>query len=393
MRHRPLLPPMFLLGAAFLSGCAPRVAVLLPAPPAEIAKAAPAKAPVSPPVPSPPSPAPAPGPDPANLYRDAVTRTRELLARGEGRTAVPLWAALEGSPFTAEAVFNQGVLFQLAGDVDRAEALYRRAAAPPLHSLPAAANLLGIALLRGNRETLRDLVDAAGRANAARTGERPPELPANLVAALVDLSRFDEAETLYRSILETGRTTPALAWSRALLSYRKGDLAGARQFTSLLLSRVAAFWPVAASRVAWERETAKVPPLDGKASGEPRLLLLSRNLAAYDAWRKGDLDRSAALLDDGASGKSPPGEYLNNLGIVLAEAGRWKEAKTLLERAVAEAPDLPEGWLNLGIFREVYLGDVQGALSCYERYGKLEGARKDEVSKWSEWLRKSSSPR
>ena len=388
MRHRiPMW--MIVLGAAFLAGCASLPAVLLPAPPAEIAKAAPAK----PPGGTPASPASAPGPDPANLYRDAVARTRELLAKGEGRAAIPLWVGFEGSPFAAEAVFNQGVLLQLSGDVDRAEELYRRAAAPPLLSQPAEANLLGIALLRGNRDTLRNLVDAAGRTDAARAGERLPELSANLVAALVDLSRFDEAESLYRSVLKTGRTTAALPWSRALLAYRKGDLEGARQFSSILPPTVAALWPVVASRTAWERETGKVPPLDGKTSGEPRYLLLSRNLAAYDAWKKGELDRSSTLLSGGASGKSPPGEYLNNLGIVLAEAGRWKEAKTLLERTVAEAPSLPEGWLNLGIFREMYLGDVPGALSCYERYGKLEGGRKDEVSKWAEWLKKSSSPR
>ena len=387
MRHRPSLL-LIGLGAAFLAGCAPRAGVLLPAPPAEIAKAAPTKGPGG----TPHSPASAPGPDPAHLYRDAVARTRELLAKGEGRGAIPLWAALEGTSFAAEAVFNQGVLLQLSGDVDRAEELYRRAAAPPLLSQPAAANLLGIALLRGNRESLRNLVDDAGRMVAARTGERSPELSANLVAALVDLSRFDEAESLYRSILKTGGTTAALPWSRALLAYRKGDLAGARQFSSILPPNVAALWPVVASRTAWERETAKVPPLDGKRPVEPRYLLLSRNLAAYDAWGRGDLDGSAALLAGGASGKSPPGEYLNNLGIVFAEAGRWKEAKILLERTVAEAPALPEGWLNLGMFREMYLGDVPGALSCYERYVKLKGGRKDEVSKWAEWLKKSSSP-
>ena len=386
-RRTPLFFLMFALGAAFLSGCASRAAVLLPAPPAEIAKAALAKSPGGAP------PSPAPGHDPANLYRDAVARTRELLLKGEGLRAIPLWAALEGSPFTADAVFNQGVLLQLSGDVDRAEELYRRAAAPPLFSQPAAANLLGIALLRGNREPLRNLVDDVGRTLAARTGERLPELSANLVAALVDLSRFDEAETLVRSILKTGSTTAALPWSRALLAYRKGDLAGARQFSSILPPPVAALWPVVASRTAWERETAKVPSLDEKTSGQPRYLLLSRNLAAYDAWRKGDLAGSEALLSGGASMKSPPGEYLNNFGIVLAEEGRWKEANALLERTVAEAPDLPEGWLNLGMFREMYLGDVPGALSCYERYGKLEGGRKDEVSKWAEWLKKSSSPR
>jgi tetratricopeptide (TPR) repeat protein len=322
-----------------------------------------------------------------------VTRTRELLARGEGRGAIPLWLALEGSPFAADAVFNQGVLFQLSGNVDRAEELYRRAAGPPLLSRPAAANLLGIALLRGNRETLRNLVDDAGRADAARTGERPPELSSNLVAALVDLSRLDEAESLYRSILGTGSSTAALPWSRALLAYRRGDLAGARKFSTILPPPVAALWPVVASRVAWERETAMVPPLDGKTSGEPRYLLLSRNLAAYDAWRKGDLDGAASLLAGGASGESARGEYMNNLGIVLAEAGRWKEAKALLERTVAEAPHLPEGWLNLGIFREMYLGDVPGAISCYARYGKLGGARNDEVSKWADRLKKTSSPR
>ncbi len=111
-----------------------------------------------------------------------------------------------------------------------------------------------------------------------------------------------------------------------------------------------------------------------------------------NAWERGDLDNAAALLAGGISGKSPPGEYLNNLGIVFAEAGRWKEAKTFLERTVAEAPDLPEGWLNLGMFREMYPGDVPGALFCYERYGKLGGERKDEVSKWAEWLKKSSLP-
>lgn len=386
--RRPLLLPTIVLGAALLAGCAPRAAVLLPAPPAEITKIAPAAAPeVSPP------PASAPGPDPATLYRDAVARTRELLAKGEGRNAVPLWAALEGSPFSAEAVFNQGVLHQLSGDIGRAEELYRRAAAPPLLSQPAAANLLGIALLRGNRETLRDIIDAVGRPGGAPAGERLPELSANLVAALLDLSRLDEAETLYRSVLNSGSTTAALSWSRTLLAYRKGDIAGARQFASVLPASVTALWPVAASRIAWEREAAKVPPLDGRMSSEPRYLLLSRNLAAHDAWRKGDLAGSASLLAEAVSGKSPAGEYLNNLGIVYAEAGRWKEAKTLLERTVAESPDLPEGWLNLGMFREMYLGDVPGALLCYERYGKLEGARKNEVSKWSEGLKKSSSPR
>jgi len=290
-------------------------------------------------------------------------------------------------------VFNQGVLLQLSGDIVGAEASYRRAVAPPLLSEPAATNLLGIALLREDRETMRALADNVVQPVAALPGNRLPEFSANLVAVLVDLSRYEEAEALARSIAERRIAPPTLPWSRAVRAYRTGDLVGARRFSSLLPPQVAALWPVIASRSSWDRETAKVPPLDEKTSGEPRYLLLSRNLAAYDAWRKGDLEGTEALLSGGASIKSPPGEYLNNFGIVLAEEGKWKEANALLERTVAEAPGLPEGWLNLGIFREVYLGDVPGALSCYDEYVKLNGGRKDEASKWSEWLRKSSSPR
>ncbi len=390
----PRLPFLtIVLGAVFLAGCAARTAVLLPAPPVEIPKSAPAAPAALPPAPVPAVPVPAPGPDYGRMYRDAVAKTRDLLAKGEGRNAIPLWVPLETSPFAADAVFNQGVLLQLSGDIGGAETTYRRAVAPPLLSEPAATNLLGIALLREDRETMRTLVDNVVRPIAELPGNRLPEFSANLVAVLVDLSRFEEADALARSIIERKIAAPTLSWSRAVLAHRTGDLIGARQFSALLPPQVAGLWPVVASRTSWERDTNKVPPLDEKTSGETRYLLLSRNLAAYDAWRRGNLDGSAALLSGGASGKSPPGEYLSNLGIVLAEAGRWKEANTLLERTVAEAPGLPEGWLNLGIFREVYLGDVPGALSCYDTYAKLNGERKDEVSKWAEGLRKSSSPR
>ena len=102
-RRTPLL--IIVLGASLFAGCAPR-AVLLPEPPGEIAKAAPAKSPGG----TQPSSASAPGPDPANLYRDAVARTRELMAKGEGHRAIPLWVALEGSPFAADAVDRKSVV-------------------------------------------------------------------------------------------------------------------------------------------------------------------------------------------------------------------------------------------------------------------------------------------
>ena len=120
-------------------------------------------------------------------------------------------------------------------------------------------------------------------------------------------------------------------------------------------------------------------------------MAMSRNLSAFREWEMGNAPAARSLLEQAAEGKGYPAEYQTNIGIVLAGQGRWKDAMAAFERAVASDPELPDGWLNLGLYRDVYLGDVAGALSCYDRYVTLNGPRKDEVAKWSEWLRKSPS--
>ena len=384
MTTRPPILCLLAVASALLAGCAAPRATLLPAPPAEIAREAPRPG---------PAPSPPPGPDPWKAYGEAVARTRELLRKGEAGKAVPLWDALARTRYAADAVFNQGVLLQLSGDMEGASSLYRRAMAPPLLSEAAAANLLGIELLRGDREALRRFVDNEALPIAALPGNRLPEFSANLFAALIELSRTEEAKAAYRSMVERGVATPALLWNRAVLAYLEGSPADARRFASAVPHSVTALWPVAASRVAWERDGTKVPSLDARSAADPRLLLLSRNLSADDAWKRGDAPSARELLLPAASANRPQGEYLANLGAVFAEEGRWGEARRTLERAVAAAPRLPEGWLNLGMFREMYLGDGPGALECYDRYLTLGGSRKDEVSRWAEGLKRSSSPR
>jgi hypothetical protein len=73
------------------------------------------------------------------------------------------------------------------------------------------------------------------------------------------------------------------------------------------------------------------------------------------------------------------------------ERGKWKEARAELAGVTTAAPALPEGWLNLGIFRELYEGNGAAALECYRRYVTLGGPRKDEVGKWIEWLERPPS--
>lgn len=386
MTRKPISIAVAALFAVLHAGCAPQRAALLPAPPSEVRRTAPGTASV------PSGASPAPGPDYGSLYRESLTRTRDLLRAGEARKAVPLWDALEKTPFAAEAFFNRGVLLQLSGDRDGAESQYRRAASPPLLSEPAAANLLGIALLRGDREKLREFVDNAVKPVTALPGDRLPELSSNLFAALIDLARLEEAETAYGRLSARGTATPSLPWNRAVLAYRKGDPVDARRYAAAVPPSVAALWPVAASRVAWERDPSNVPPLSDDGSAEPRIRSLSANLEAHRAWTKGEYAAARDLLRS-AAGERPSGESLTNLGVVLAEMGKWKEALGALERSAKEAPNLPEAWLNLGLFREMYLGDAPGAILCYERYVRLNGPRKEEASRWSEGLKKSQPSR
>jgi tetratricopeptide (TPR) repeat protein len=234
-------------------------------------------------------------------------------------------------------------------------------------------------------------VDNVARPIAALPGDRSPEFLGNLAAALGELGRPAEADAMQRSIVAKGGTTPSLRWNQAVLAYRRGDIAAARKLAAELPPAVSSLWLVEASRVAWDRDASKAPLLEGSA--EPRLRAMSRNLAASREWEKGDAAVARGLLEETGGGDFPVAEYQTNMGIVLAEQGRWKDAKAVLERAVASDPSLPEGWLNLGLYREVYLGDGAGALSCYDRYVTLKGPRSDEVAKWSEWLRKSPSSR
>lgn len=392
MRPRSIRLLAIAFAVALHAGCASYRA-LLPAPPSEIS---PAVRPAPGRLPAPPVStvaAPPAGVDFGKIYRDAVGRTRESMSRGEARKAIPYWQALEDSPFAADALFNQGVLLQLSGDIDAAEARYRRAAAPPFLSEPAAANLLGIGILRGDPERLRNLVDNVAGPVAALPGDRLPAFSSNLAAAYSELGQLRKAEEMYEAMRTAKSSTPAMPWNRAVLAYRDGNPMKAKLISSSLPSSVAGLLPVVASSVAWNRELTKAPAFDGKAFPDPRFELLSQNLASYVSWGKGDLGAAERHLSGVLADPHPRGEYLNNLGLVLAESGRWKDAKKHLERAVAEAPTLPEGWLNLGLYREIYLGDGPGAIQCYERYVTLKGRRKDEVSKWSEWLTKSSSSR
>ncbi len=421
---RPVPSPIAacLVAALALAACGAPRALLFPGPPPAVRKEAAAPSPAAgeraapqalpgeiPPAEKPPAapgaekpsaggaaPAavaiPAP-PDRLPQYAEACGRTEWAVTHGAPLEVIPLWQTLEDSKWGTDAVYNQGVLQQLAGNLDEADAQYRRALDRSPAFEPALANLLGISLLKGDRPRMKSLLARAVPPGSAPPPEMLPELAVNAAAALMETGRHDDAALLLLSLRKRGTATPALPWNMAVLSYRKGDLAAARDLAGKVPSDVASLYPVVASRFAWAKEGEMPPALGPAPPGMTRMGALSYNLAAYTVFRSGNAAAAEKLLALATSGEFSLAEIMTNIGILQVEQGRWSDARSSLERAVREDPGLAAGWLNLGTFREIYEGNLSSARECYDNYVKLGGSRKEEVRKWVDWLGQSASPR
>ena len=427
MSRAPHAIPIAFAAALGLAACGAPLAVLMPSPPQEVRKEAGAPPPAAvartappgpqetaprtdeppggrepvagrggretgPAVAAPPAVAPPEFPERLAEYVDACGRTQAAVARGAARDLIPLWKELEDSKWGTDAVFNQGVLHQLAGHLEEAAAQYRRAVERSPGFGPPLANLLGIALLRGDRRQMESLLEQVVPAVSAPTPGMLPELSVNAAAALMETGRKEEASGLLLSLRESGNATPAVGWNQAVLAFRSGDRATARKQAEAVPPGIASLFPVVASRFAWANEGEKIPDLGAVPAGMPVMEALSANLAAYAAYRGGNAAAAEKRLAPAAEGEPAFAEILTNLGILQAEQGRWEAARKNLERAVRENPGLAAAWLNLGLFREIYEGNRAGALECYDNYVKLTGWRTEEVRKWSDRLGRSASP-
>lgn len=92
--------------------------------------------------------------------------------------------------------------------------------------------------------------------------------------------------------------------------------------------------------------------------------------AAVEAWRR------ALILNP----EDPV--VVNNLALALKEQHRFGEAAELLERAVARSPEVAELHYNLAVIAELYLLDLDKALTHYRRYRDLTLGKDTEVAGW-----------
>jgi len=72
----------------------------------------------------------------------------------------------------------------------------------------------------------------------------------------------------------------------------------------------------------------------------------------------------------------------NHLGIILRGKGDFKEAKRNYEMALDIDSNYANAHLNYGILLDLYLGQLDDALSHYEKFQELSGGNDKVVEKW-----------
>lgn len=103
---------------------------------------------------------------------------------------------------------------------------------------------------------------------------------------------------------------------------------------------------------------------------------------AWEAHQQGRISEAVAHYRE--SFQLDPGNALtaNNLALLLQEQGRFDEAVAILEQGLRHSPSTAELHYNIAVISELYLLDLDGALSHYRRYRELAGNEEKQVAGW-----------
>ncbi|WP_096281368.1 tetratricopeptide repeat protein [Marinobacter sp. LV10R510-11A] len=72
----------------------------------------------------------------------------------------------------------------------------------------------------------------------------------------------------------------------------------------------------------------------------------------------------------------------NNLALLLKQKHRFSEAAALLETGLESSPEVAELHYNLAVISELYLLDLNRALTHYQRYQTLSASEDKKVTGW-----------
>lgn len=107
------------------------------------------------------------------------------------------------------------------------------------------------------------------------------------------------------------------------------------------------------------------------------LLLMIVTLAGCASRPEPEPPKEAVVALDGQAVVT-----LNNRALSLKEEGRFREAAELLREGIRGAPDTPELHYNLAVISELYLLDLDNALTHYRRYRALTEQDNKLVAGW-----------
>ncbi|HVH16894.1 MAG TPA: DUF4388 domain-containing protein [Myxococcota bacterium] len=211
---------------------------------------------------------------------------------------------------------NLGVAFYKTGMLDEAMREFRRVA--ELRASDSQSRFyIGLALSRQGKweEAVQAFTECV-----AQPGARASALH-NLAHALERLGRYDEARTaLDEAVRRGGAKDPRIQTSVGVIALRTGDVAGADQALQVARPLFGTKPPTA----AWF------------------------HYAALTAALLGELDRAAALLQEGIVAHPHAAALFNNLAAVQERRGQYPDALQIGERGVLEDSGLAQLHKNLG---------------------------------------------
>ncbi|MGF2734964.1 tetratricopeptide repeat protein [Marinobacter sp. DUT-1] len=103
---------------------------------------------------------------------------------------------------------------------------------------------------------------------------------------------------------------------------------------------------------------------------------------AMNAWEQGDRGAAVEAWRQALALNPEDPVAVNNLALALKEQHRFAEAAELLVRGVASSPGVAQLHYNLAVISELYLLELDKALTHYRAYQDLAGEEDAEVDGW-----------
>lgn len=100
------------------------------------------------------------------------------------------------------------------------------------------------------------------------------------------------------------------------------------------------------------------------------------------AWERGERERALGEWRQAVSLNPADATTVNNLALALMEDHQFGKAAEFLQRGLEHSPDVAALHYNLAVICELYLLDLDRALSHYRRYHELTASKDTKVAGW-----------